>query len=251
VDTKLKELSNKKWLFWGSLYATIVFLFGCYINFTEPYSPGPVTTPTLLELFLWGLLYVPVIVAPFIATWKITEFGFTIYPFLFLGCILVLALCGSIGEMPGVTWGSAFWEAFARTGEEVFFRGFVYFLILRLFSDRKRPWLWAVIGSSIIFTFAHTQAFYLNHQSIISYPSISAPVYIIGEFINLFLTSIVLALLRAWTHSVLPGAIMHGLLQGGILTLPFVLIIYSLFILWAHLRGEKVIFWQWTSSSII
>lgn len=242
MDTKLKESNEKKWLLWGSLYAAIFFAVICFLNYSTPYSPGPVTTLIPWLFILWGFLYLPIIVGPIIAGWKVTGFGFSLSPKLGLACLLVIGLCGPItGGASRETLGSAAIEAFARTGEEVFFRGFLFFIFTRFCDHQRRPWLWAVIGTSIIFALAHTQTF---HQSFLNQDgsSSAASVYAIGErLLNVFGASVILGLLRAWTNSILPGAIIHGLLNSGILTLPFILVIYFVLIYWAYRRGEQIL----------
>lgn len=241
---KTPERSNdKKWLLWSSLYAAIYLAVMGFLNYTLPYSSEAVNTLEPGILIAWGLLYLPVIILPIAARWEVTEFGFTLNPFLLLAFALIIPLisfCAWSNTGAENTWLSGALEAFARTGEEVFFRGFLFALFIRLYDSKSRPWVWAVIASSILFTLIHTQTFqpsFLNN-----YGSSSAPdIYKIAErLLNVFGIAIVIALLRAWTHSILPGAAVHSFLNGGIQTLPFVLIIYFLAVFWAHKRGEPV-----------
>lgn len=242
MSEKLEGSGLKNWLLWPSLYATVLLAFIGYLNYAEPYSPDPVTTPVLLQLILWGALYVPVVALPIAARWQVTDFGITLNPLLALALLLVTPLCAGVTIAAKTTWGSAILEAYARTGEEVFFRGFIFALFARLFVGKRRPWLWAAIGSSTLFALAHTQTF---QQSFLSqYGSASVPVIyrVIERLLNIWAIALLFALLRAWTRSVLPGAVAHSILQGSILTVPFVLIIYGLALFWAHRRGEQVAF---------
>jgi hypothetical protein len=82
IEKKPKQLSDRNWLLWGSLYATPFLIIVCYLNYVEPYPSGPNTSLSPWQLFLWGLLYLPIIVAPIAACWKVADFGFTLNPFL-------------------------------------------------------------------------------------------------------------------------------------------------------------------------
>ncbi len=240
MDEKLKQVNKGNWLLWGGLYATILLALICYLNYTEPYSSGSVTTPILWQLILWGLLYLPVIILPIVAHWKVTGFGFTLSLKLGLAVILVATLCAGITNMTEITWRSSILEAFARTGEEVFFRGFLFDLFIRLFSGKRRPWLWAAFATSLLFALAHTQTFQQSYPGQYGSP-LTAAVYTIAErLLNAFGIGLVLALLRVWTGSILPGAIAHSIINSNILALPFVLVIYGLVIFWAYRRGEQV-----------
>jgi membrane protease YdiL (CAAX protease family) len=236
--------SDKVWLWAASLYAVVVMLLFAYANYSHPYSPDPVTTLDIRQLLLWGLTYVPILVLPLSTTantakpWRVTDFGFTLNVFMALVsvvCILLVAL-----KTPPITWTSAILEAFARTGEEVFFRGFLLALFTRLFSQRRHPRRWAILLSALVFTLMHTQTFRPEFRDWYGSPLTPVTNRIIERLFNLFLPSLVLALLCAWTRSVLPTAILHSALNSSILTLPFVLLIYGLITFWAHKRGEQV-----------
>ena len=243
MDNKPEESTDKKWLLWSGAYAAIFLILAGYLNYTQTYSSDPVAAPELWQLIVWGLLYLPVIVLPIAAKWEVSEFGFVLNPFLvvaFLVIIPLISLCAWFNTGAETTWASGALEAFARTGEEVFFRGFLFVFFTRLFENRNRPWLWAAIASSILFALIHTQTF---QQSFLDdYNSSSAPVIykIVERLFNVFGIGFVFALLRAWTRSILPGAAVHSFLNGGIQTLPFVLIIYFIAVFWAYRRGEQV-----------
>lgn len=81
--------NNTKWLLWSSVYAAIFLTLMGYLNYTLPYSSDPVATPELGLLIAWGLLYLPVIVLPIAARWKVTEFGFTLNPSLLLAFLII------------------------------------------------------------------------------------------------------------------------------------------------------------------
>lgn len=234
--------NNRKWLLWSSVYAAIFLALMGYLNYTLPYSSDPVATPELGLLIAWGLLYLPVIVLPIAARWKVTEFGFTLNPPLllaFLIIILLVSFCAWSNISSEVAWISGALEAFARTGEEVFFRGFLFVILTRLFEKRHRPWLWAVLVSSLLFALIHTQTFQPSFLNNYGSSSTHVVYKIIERLVNVFGIALIFALLRVWTRSVLPGAVIHCFLNTGIQTLPFVLIIYFLVVFWAYRRGEQ------------
>jgi membrane protease YdiL (CAAX protease family) len=242
MNEKLRQANEGNWLLWGGLYATIMLAIGGYLNYTEQPSSGPVTTPILWQVILWASLYLPVIGLPIAAHWKVTDFGFTLSPTLGIIALIITMFFTAITNASAATWNSGFWEAFARTGEEVFFRGFLITFFLRLFGKVHRPWMWAAIASSILFALVHTQTFQQSYPS--QYGSSFAPaIYAIVErLLNVFGIGLVLALLRVWTRSILPGAIAHSIINSNFLALPFVLVIYGIILFWAYRRGEQVAF---------
>ena len=242
MDKKLNGSADKRWLLWSSLYAAFVIVLAGVLNYTQPYSNEPVTSPTIWMILLWGLLYLPVIALPLLAKWKVTDFGFTLNPILALVGLLFAVFCGFMTASVRITWSSAVFEAYARTGEEVFFRGFLIFLFIRLFATQRRPWLWAAVLSSVLFTLVHTQTFQASFLSSYSAPTTPAAYKIFERLLNVFIIALGLALLLVSTRSILPGAIIHCFLNAGPYTLLFVLILYFGMTGWARLRGEQVVF---------
>ena len=242
MNKRRDEPGARRWLAWSGLYAAVIFALGCFLNYTEPYSLDPVRTLTLWGLILWGSCYLPIVVLPISARLKVTDFGFTLNPFLALAAALIVTMCFYATPTLIVPWRSALIEAFARTGEEVFFRGFLFVLFSELFRDKRRPWLWAALASSMLFALVHTQTFQPGYLAQHGSPDLATSYQIVERLLNLFGLAFVFALMRAWTHSILPGALAHSLSKAGIATLPFVLLIYGLATLWAHWRAEPVIF---------
>jgi membrane protease YdiL (CAAX protease family) len=241
MNNRPDEVGGRPWLVWSSLYVVVILALICYLNYTEPYSNDPVTSFDFRALIFWGLLYLPVIILPIVAGRKVIEFGFTLNPFLALASLLIVAMCAYSFPTDMITWQSALIEAFARTGEEIFFRGFLFVLFTELFRNKHRPWLWAAIASSILFALAHTQTFQSGFLAQYGSPSLPIAFQFFQRFLNLFGLALVFALIRVWTHSILPGAIAHSLSKASIATLPFVLLIYGIVTLWAHWRAESVI----------
>jgi membrane protease YdiL (CAAX protease family) len=226
----------------GIGYSLLIMSVGGYLNYITPYEPGPADDVQPWYLLFWALLYLPLLVYPIYANWRVSRFGFSVTPYTLLASVLFAMLCGSVTATQNPAWWGALTEAFARTGEELFFRGFLYLLLLEIFVNSRRPWIWAVVGSSLAFTLVHTQAFqpyYLEASPVMS------PAYLAAErLFNIFLLGALFALLRHWTKSILPGSIAHSLVQSSFLALPFVLLIYAVFIGWAHLRKERVFFFS-------
>lgn len=119
-------------------------------------------------------------------------------------------------------------EAIARTGEELFFRGFVYALVIRIFANQKKIYthLWAIMLSSLAFAVVHTQTFLpANNDTMLS----------------ILLFSLFLGSVRSLTGSILPGIILHLLFNTGtIVAVILGCVIYGLFIFWAYQKGEDV-----------
>ena len=223
--------SNKnQWIILGWGYVFLFTTIAAYLNYIQPYDPTPTGYPGFGLILLWTGLYLPLLL-PVLAHWEVKHFGFSVNPTLILASVLITGICAAIPS-GGISWLSGLSEAFARTGEEFFFRGFVFLLLLKMFEKKKNPWIWAVMGSSIVFTLVHTQ--FLRVDSV-------ATSQIVSRFVGLFISAVVLAAIRHWTKSILPGSIAHGSANGGILTLPFVLLIYAIITYWAYARKENVV----------
>ena len=230
--------SESRWLGVGVGYTLLLMLVGGYLNYTQPYDANPVISPSIYQVLLWVMCYVPLFIFPMLAKWEINELGFSITPISLVVSAFFAVLCGALLIKLTTSWIGAVAEAFGRTGEEVFFRGFLFLLLLRIFTKRRWPWLWTAIGSALLFTLVHTQTFQPDYY--ITYSTGSVAFTILQRLLNLFLVGIALALLRYWTKSILPGSIVHSVLQGGPLTLPFAVLIYGAIIGWASIKKEKV-----------
>ena len=230
--------NNKKDIVIAVVYAILFLALGAYYNYMMPYNADPVATLDVRQLLLWIFCYVPLGLFTFVADWKIKDFGFSINLRVGLASVPVLLLCAPIAATFDISWHSALIEAFARTGEEVFFRGFLYLLLLKIFSKKARPAWWAIFISALIFALIHTQIF--QAPAVSTSGTTSVGYRILEELSSVFLISVALALLRHWTQSILPGVLVHGIMKGGMLTLPFCFLIYAGIVLWAQKRGEDV-----------
>ena len=120
-----------------------------------------------------------------IANCKDTEFGFHISSMLGLVTVLIILLFSAITWTVQIHWQYAFFEAFARTGEEIFFRGFLFALLLKIFSLKTKPWVWAISVTAFLFSWVHLQTFQTSFLD--SYGSGSTTYKIIERLINIFL----------------------------------------------------------------
>jgi membrane protease YdiL (CAAX protease family) len=178
-------------------YIVFVLLCGAALNF---FAANTANIPGLMAagILLWCGLYVPLVVLPSFANWQIAEFGLLLNYRLAV-TLLILLLVLFLRRLP---IASAFntislIEGLARTGEEIFFRGFLIALLLRIYREKRHPWIWAAVFSSLAFALVHT------HRYLLDGPSFSA-------VWNIFFAGLLLAFIRLWTGSVLPGALLHS-----------------------------------------
>ena len=223
---------SQKWISFSLFYAAIIMMVVGYLNFMEPYDPIPSAVPSATQILLWTSLYLPTMVLPFFPQHSPEQVGLGFNKNMVLVAMLSSLLCGLMTLSHQATWIAAGFEAFARTGEEFFFRGTIYFLLEALFASKRHPWLWAVIGSAFLFTLIHTQTFQISYLGTLG----DSPLLyrIIERLFNIFLIAIVIAFIRYWTKSILPGAIIHGMLNAGVMTLPFTLLFYVAGWLWLN-----------------
>lgn len=172
-------------------------------------------------------MYVPFFYYLFCDNWKIKDFGFVLnYQVATILVVIIVFIMFRVEHISLINWQSSMIETFARTGEELFFRGFLYTLLLKIFRSKKKPWLWAVIISSLAFALMHTQTFLPEYNS---------------SMLDIFILAMIMALLRKWTGSILFAISIHVLLKAGILGVIFGLIGYLLFVLVSYLKGELAI----------
>jgi len=219
-------LRDKKIYKVGVIYVIVYVILAAVANYFT-WKEGPVTELTLGILVSWGLLYLPFFIFVIAADWRIKEVGITLNKKVFL-IVLFSLVVGSYLYIRGVDiqigkWQYSLIEAFGRTGEELFFRGFVYTLVLKLYQDKKNSWQWAVLVSAVLFTAIHTQTLL---------PEYSTSIF------QVFLISLVITYLRHLTDSILPGITLHCLLKGGTYSVLFGWAIYVIFVFWSYCKGE-------------
>jgi membrane protease YdiL (CAAX protease family) len=222
----------------GILYTVFLFCVAAYFNYIRPYDPDPITDPGILQLAIWALLYLPLGIFVLGKKWEISEFGFYVTRNSIAASILIILLCSAITWGIQIPWQNAMFEAFARTGEEIFFRGFLFVLLLKIFHSKQKPWIWAVVISSAVFAMVHTQTFQTSFLE--NYSSGSLLYRIFERLFNVFAVGAFFATIRYWTRSIIPVALMHSAIQGGILALPFCVLICASITLWAHMRKESI-----------
>lgn len=212
----------------GIAYTLILIVFGAIMNYFTWSRDGEVTTSLLLLLAaVVVLLYLPFFVFVQVGDWQIKEFGFVANGATIVITILALAvaLFMSLASI-GTDFQTSLIEAVARTGEELFFRGFVYALAIRILAQRKskRTAVWAVLISSVAFTAVHTQAFL---------PDATDPM------LTIFFFALFLGFLRHLTSSLLPGTILHLIFNtGDMVAVLLGCVIYGLFVFWSYRKGE-------------
>ncbi|HET9911767.1 MAG TPA: CPBP family intramembrane glutamic endopeptidase [Anaerolineales bacterium] len=234
-----KDENKNQWVLLGMGYILLILIIGGYLNYTQPYHPESAVAPILWPILLWTSLYIPLLVFPTFAKWELREFGFSINPAMIVISLFLSGFCAYMMQSTTTTWYGALSEAFARTGEEIFFRGFLFLLLVKTFANKRRPWLWAIIGSSLAFMLVHTQIF---QASVIAELGPDPVALVVAQrLFNLFLGGVAFAALRHWTKSILPSSIAHSAGNGGIGTLPFVLVIYVLITYWAYRRKENIV----------
>ena len=222
------------------IYVAVIAVCGAVLNAVTDYDPD---TPGGLPMWAgvwWGLLYVPVLVWTPVFRWPLKDMGLGLTPWALVTAVLMVGLCGGItGLKAGFSFLDASVQAYARVGEEVFFRGFLYALLLRVASGHKRPWIWAVVGSTVAFTAVHTTAF--RPEYIASMGDQPAGWIIVDRFLNVLEASLLFGLIRAGTHSIWPSALVHSLSGGGVLAVPAALLLLLAGWLWGRARGEVML----------
>ncbi len=201
LNASIEPGRQRKMITGGIIFAILMVLSGGTVNLLtfnyDPISSGKM----VLYGVSWALLYLPLPLYLRFAGWQVDDFGFRLdwRVLAATGAAFLFTFPVFLYSRPD--WTVALREGIARTGEELFFRGFVYALLLKLFDGKKRAWVWAVLGSSLAFTLIHTHTFLPIYQ---------------GEGIGyIFINALILALLRAWSGSILPGILVHGVLNGG------------------------------------
>ena len=212
------------------IYALALLIAGAVINYFT-WSNGE-ETANGFSVFLFVivvLLYLPFVLLTRYADWQFKEFGLVVNGGTFLVALLLTALSLFVTAM-GVGTGflTSLIEAIARTGEELFFRGFVYALVIRVFANRKMIYthLWAIMLSSLAFVVVHTQTFLPASND---------------TMLSILLFSLFLGSVRSLTGSILPGIILHLLFNTHtIIVVILGCVIYGLFVFWAYQKGEDV-----------
>lgn len=205
-------------------------------NLVVPYEPGLSFPPRVEHFLIQALLYVPLVVLTLLGRWRFAEFGILLGSRVFVASALALVVTLPVLFTVAVDLRAGIVEGFARFGEELFFRGFLFALVLGVSRASLRPWLWAVIVSSAAFTLVHTQTF----QPAYFRTDLPTPLWflIMQRLLNVFLIAVVFALVRRWSGSILPAVIVHTALNGGLTAVATGVVLYAVLLLWAAGRRE-------------
>jgi len=217
---------NRVW----TIYLFALLFAGAILNYLT-WSDDEESTSSFLLLLSQTviLLYLPFFVLTHRAGWGFREFGFIINAGTILISLLFIAFSLFTAKASTKTdFLTSLLEVVARTGEELFFRGFVFALVIRIFTHQKKLYaqILAIIFSSLAFVGVHTQIFLSANND---------------TMLLIFLLALFLGSIRSLTGSILPGITLHLLLNTQ--TIIFVLLgcaIYGAFIFWAYRKGEDV-----------
>lgn len=226
----LKNVTNKGVYKFGIIYALVITIIGGIANyFTWHGEFSSVVLGILVFSFaiiLWVALYFPMYIFVKKAKWQIYEFGFVINKRLIILSVIFIVFFIYKVEFSFTLTNFPILSlvAFARVGEEIFYRGFIYALVLKLLKSEKNSWLWAVLISSFMFAVMHTQTFL---------PSNTLSMF------SIFLTALILGLFRAWSGSILLGSIIHCFASGGYICMISGMIIYLIIYIIGHLTKRR------------
>lgn len=203
VRSVLAHMRNDRALLYGGIYLGLSLVAFAVVNYVM-WSPSIDDPPTAIHYVVWVYCYVPLLVFRRAAGWDLQSFGFVLSSSAWVAIAIsvllgLLALLFHPDWLVLGQWGTSLIEAFARVGEELFFRGFVYLFALRLFGFKRKPYLWAAFFSAAAFALVHTQAF------------------VPGTHISLgliFLIGWLMAYLRHRTGSLLPAIAIHCFLNA-------------------------------------
>ena len=220
--TKLNNDPNRQLYSFGILYTIAIVCIAAianYFTWNIVYESSIVNWMIFfLSIVMWVALYVPLPTFIRKANWKLRDFGFvfntsTVIISLGLSILIIIRLAGTFTfEFLNYT----ILEAFARVGEELFFRGFLYTLVIKLFKGSRKASLWAIIITSVAFAIMHTQTFLPTNPLRMG---------------DIFISSIIFAIVRCFTGSILPSIIVHLAGNSGILGMSLGILLYCLFIL--------------------
>lgn len=223
----LTGLFQKNEYKYGTIYVFLFVILAAILNyFMNPDYNG---SRVIIFILIWTLLYIPMLFYIIKFKWKISDFGFIIN----IKILMLIALAAVIDIIyiklyVHISSGKiyiALLETYARTGEEILFRGFSYSLLLKIFSEKKRPYMWAIIISSLLFALLHTQTFLPGHGS---------------DMLGKFAIAVLLAALRYWTGSIAFGVIFHCGVNGGSISLLSGIIVYLIISLFPYKRSRTL-----------
>lgn len=229
--TQFEDSKTSKLYRFGVVYTLAIVIIAAianYFTWDTVYESSIVNAFILiLTIAMWIALYIPVPVFMTKADWKISEFGF-----VFNKSTVIASIAVSVLMLIRLGWTFRFdlmqytiIEAFARVGEELFFRGFIFTLALKLLKGKEKSVLWAILISSVLFAVMHTQTFLpSNHLTMI----------------DIFISGLIMVIIRYYTGSILPGIITHLAGNAGVLGMAFGILIYAMVIIVARISHKEI-----------
>lgn len=201
------------------MLSIIVFSILNYLTFSQSTAEGP----EFIAYFLLVFVYISCFIPGLLAGWPLGSLGLTVNRVL----LLIVAVSAAFGvwvflALPNwrtiEPWSASLVEALGRVGEELFFRGYVYLVLLKLFSEKRRPYLWAIWWSSVAFVLVHTQVLLPGNQISLG---------------TVFVSGLLMAYLRHLTGSVLPAITIHCFLNGHLLAVVAGWALYAILAYWS------------------
>jgi membrane protease YdiL (CAAX protease family) len=225
----LEGIQNREVYKLGIVYIAIITITAAIANYFTWHAQFSSIllqiTVFVLGIMMWIAFYVPMYIFIKRDAWEIRDFGFVINKrLIILSVVLVLFIMTKLKlSFSFVFFYMILLEAIARTGEELFYRGFIYSFVLKLLNKKQNSWLWAVVISSLLFAIVHTQTFLPDNS--LNIPSI-------------FISALLLGLLRHWTNSILPGVIIHTVSNGGLLCMLIGILVYLIILIVGRYIGK-------------
>lgn len=204
----MKNYFISKPIKFGIVYALTVIILSSFITiFMHYYGKDYQVVSNGLKVTFILLFFLPVAIFNGSKEFTLAELGFKFnWRSMMISFCIILVL--SIATIQNTDFefklGFSIVEGIARTGEEFFFRGFIYLIILRIFKERKNKNIIAMVLSSMIFTVAHTEIF--------------LGTYHFGFFNMFFNTFITFAILRHYSKTLLPVVTFHTYMNGGLIS---------------------------------
>lgn len=201
------------------ILSIIVFSIINYLTFSRGIADGPEFIPYIL----WVFVYISSFIPGLLAGWPLNSFGLAVSRVL----LLIVAVSAALGvwvflALPNwrtlEPWSASLVKAFGLVGEEMFFRGYVYLVLLKLFNEKRRPYLWAIWWSSVAFALVHTQVLLPGNQISLG---------------TVFIAGLLMAYLRHLTGSVLPAITIHCFLNGHLLAVVGGWALYAILAYWS------------------
>ena len=138
------------------LYVLGVTILAGVMNWLFRNTPAmPTGAHLVVALLAYPLMWGPVFVARHTQGRKLTEYGFGLNVKALVGAA-VTAIFLLAWPWSNNSFAKSLLEAYARTSEELLFRGFLIGELVRLLENSHRKNIWAAIVSSVVFAGMHT-----------------------------------------------------------------------------------------------